>query len=53
MMVIKHLNDQSELANVKANHERLREDYDKLSAVKKQLKNTITQSEKSTGKNMK
>ncbi|KAI8023791.1 hypothetical protein LOK49_LG03G02566 [Camellia lanceoleosa] len=45
MMVIKH---QSELANVKADHERLRKDYDKLSAVKKQLKNAITQSEKST-----
>ena len=53
MMVIKHLNDQSELANVKADHERLREDYDKLLAMKKQLKNAITQSEKSTGKNMK
>ncbi|GMP61937.1 hypothetical protein CsSME_00024217 [Camellia sinensis var. sinensis] len=52
MMVIKHLNDQSELANVKADHEKLREDYDKLSAecekLKKQLKNAITESEKST-----
>ncbi|KAL7238591.1 hypothetical protein ACSBR2_004647 [Camellia fascicularis] len=52
MMVIKHLNDQSESANVKADHEKLREDYEKLLAeneeLKKQLKNAITPSEKST-----
>ncbi|KAI8023789.1 hypothetical protein LOK49_LG03G02568 [Camellia lanceoleosa] len=52
MMGIKRLNNQSELANVKADNKKLHKDYDKLSAeneeLKKQLKNAITQSEKST-----